>query len=341
MMGRVASSPLLGPGVATVLVTLLVMATTDRFLLPGNLNNLALQVSIVALVAIGATMVIIIGSIDLSPGSAIALLTMLLAEMVKFWGLGFWPAVGLTVLLGGVLGALNGFLTAYLRIPGFISTLAGYSAYRGMAFMFNSGSPVFDVSPLLESLFYGSIAGVPWPLVYIVVFFAAAHWLARYTRLGRSIYAVGGNAKAAHLSGINVARTQFAAFVIAGLMAGVGGVLMAARLNSGSPNYGAGLELQAIAAAVIGGASLAGGRGDVLATLLGALTITIVQNGLNLNAVPTSTQNVVIGFIIVLAVGIDMWRRELTGGLMKLWPSRASRPAAETKEESHDLPTRV
>ena len=178
--------------------------------------------------------------------------------------------------------------------------------------MFNKGSPVFDASTQLEPLFYGHLFGIPLPFFYIVVFFGAAHWLMRHMRLGRSIYAVGGNANAARLSGVNVKRTQLYAFVIAGFMSAVGAVLMAARLNSGSPNYGTGLELQAIAAAVIGGASLAGGRGDIRASLFGALTITIVQNGLNLNAVPTSTQNVVIGGIIVLAVGIDMWRDDLS-----------------------------
>ena len=138
---------------------------------------------------------------------------------------------------------------------------------------------------------------------------------------------------AARLSGINVRRTQLYAFVIAGFMAAVGAVLMAARLNSGSPNYGVGLELQAIAAAVIGGASLAGGRGDVLATLFGALTITIVQNGLNLNAVPTSTQNIVIGAIIVLAVGIDMWRGELGRLLAPRRQAEPARPPAATEGE--------
>ena len=129
---------------------------------------------------------------------------------------------------------------------------------------------------------------------------------------GRSIYAVGGNANAARLSGIDVRRTQLLAFAIAGVCAALGAILMAARLNSGSPNYGVGLELSAIAAAVIGGASLAGGRGNILNSVIGAMTIVVVQNGLNLNAVPTSVQNVVTGAIIVLAVGIDMWRAEIT-----------------------------
>jgi ribose transport system permease protein len=309
---RALSSELLGPIAATVLVALLVALLTPRFLDAQNLQNLALQVSIVAIVAIGSTIVIIAGGIDLSPGSMIALLTMVFAVSVKLTGVPFVLGILLTLALGAALGAINGLLTAYARIPSFITTLAALSAYRGVAFSFNNGSPVFQVHPWLEPIFYGAVYGVPLPLIYVVVLFAAAWYLMRKTTLGRSLHAVGGNAKAAHLSGIDVARTQFLAFTLAGFLTAIGAILMAARLNSGSPNYGAGLELQAIAAAVIGGASLAGGRGHVVATLFGALTITIVQNGLNLNAVPTSLQSIVIGAIILLAVGLDMWRPELT-----------------------------
>jgi ribose transport system permease protein len=311
MKGGKLAQELIGPIVATTIVAALVALTTPRFLDPGNLGNLALQVSITALVAIGSTIVIFAGGIDLSPGSAIALLTMVFAVMVKMAGVPFPLGILATLLLGCALGAVNGAVTAYARIPSFITTLAALSAFKGLAFTLNNGSPVFQVSPLLEGLFYGRLLGVPLPLAYVVLFFAAASYLMRHTRLGRSIYAVGGNPRAAHLSGIDVRRTQFLTFTIAGFMTAVGAILMAARLNSGSPNYGAGLELQAIAAAVIGGASLAGGRGHVVATLFGALTITIVQNGLNLNAVPTSLQSIVIGAIILVAVGIDMWRPEL------------------------------
>jgi ribose transport system permease protein len=311
MKGGKLAQELIGPIVATTIVAALVALTTPRFLDPGNLGNLALQVSITALVAIGSTIVIFAGGIDLSPGSAIALLTMVFAVMVKMAGVPFPLGILATLLLGCALGAINGAVTAYARIPSFITTLAALSAFKGLAFTLNNGSPVFQVSPLLEGLFYGRLLGVPLPLAYVVLFFAAASYLMRHTRLGRSIYAVGGNPRAAHLSGIDVRRTQFLTFTIAGFMTAVGAILMAARLNSGSPNYGAGLELQAIAAAVIGGASLAGGRGHVVATLFGALTITIVQNGLNLNAVPTSLQSIVIGAIILVAVGIDMWRPEL------------------------------
>jgi len=309
-----------GPLAAMVLVALLVAATTRNFLEPGNLSNLVLQVSIVAVIAVGSTIVILAGGIDLSPGSAIALITMVFALSVKVWAVPLPLAVLLVLALGTALGALNGLLTAYLRIPSFITTLAALSAFRGVAFMFNNGSPVFQVSPYLEAIFYGTILGVPLPLFYVAVLYAGAYGFLRYTPLGRSIYAVGGNPNAARLSGIDVRRTQLYAFMIAGFAAALGAVLMAARLNSGSPNYGVGLELSAIAAAVIGGASLAGGRGNVLNTVIGAMTIVIVQNGLNLNAVPTSAQNVIVGAIILLAVGVDMWRGEITRLLARAVP---------------------
>ncbi|MCY3984586.1 MAG: ABC transporter permease [Roseovarius sp.] len=315
-MNSIARSPILAPLAALLLVAAIAAFTTPRFLDAGNLSNLALQVSIISIVAIGSTFVILTGGIDLSPGSAIALMTMVFAVSIKFWGLPLPVAIAMTIVLGGFLGALLGVTSAYLRIPAFISTLAALSAFRGVAFMFNNGSPVFSVHPSLEYIFYGKLGGLPLPLFYLVALYGIAWYTLKYTAFGRSVYAVGGNPAAAKLSGLNVKRTQFFAFVIAGATAGIATILMAARLNSGSPNYGVGLELSAIAAAVIGGASLAGGRGNIINTFIGALTIVIVQNGLNLNAVPTSIQTVVIGAIIVLAVGIDMWRNEL-GAIMK------------------------
>jgi ribose transport system permease protein len=315
------------PFLAMLLVALLVAGTTANFLDRGNLSNLILQVSIVAIIAIGSTMVIFTGGIDLSPGSMIALMTVVFASSIKLWGVPFPLAILFVLLIGIGLGLLNGVLTAYVRIPSFIVTLAGLSMFRGLAFMFNNGSPVFQVSPLLEPIFYGTLVGVPLPLFYLIALYAIAFWFLRWTAVGRSIYAVGGNPNAARLSGIDVRRIQLIAFTLAGLTAAMGAILMAARLNSGSPNYGVGLELSAIAAAVIGGASLAGGRGNILNTVIGAMTIVIVQNGLNLNAVPTSAQNVITGAIILLAVGIDMWRSEVGRLAARMLPSRSSRSA--------------
>jgi ribose transport system permease protein len=222
------------------------------------------------------------------------------------------------VFLGAAIGAVNGFVSSYLRIPSFITTLAGLIGFRGAALLFNNGSPIFSVSPELGPLFYGKCLGIPLPLFYIVLLFGGAALFAKYAKLGREIYAVGGNPSAARLSGINVELVQTLSFTIAGCMTAIGAALLAARLNSGSPNYGVTLELQAIAAAVVGGASLSGGRGNVLASLFGGLTIVVVQNALNLNAVPTSIQDITLGLIILLAVGIDRWRNEISSLVVRL-----------------------
>lgn len=310
---RGTGSSIIGPLVAVILVTILVSLTSNRFLTVANIRNITLQVSIVSLITIGSTLVIIAGGIDLSSGSSIALLTMVLATFARTLGFGLGISIVVTVILGAVLGLWNGVLTAYLRIPSFITTVASMTIFRGLAFMFNNGSPVFSVSEHLSGVFYGSLWGIPVVIFYIVFFYIAGHTLMRYTELGRKMYAVGGNPDAARYSGIDVRRIVTMSFVIAGVMSAMGAVLMTARLNSGSPNYGVGMELAAIAAAVIGGASLEGGRGNVVSSLLGALTITIVQNGLNLNAVPTSLQSVITGFIILLAVFIDMWKDDISG----------------------------
>lgn len=310
---------LLGPLAALALITLAVALLSDRFLDGGNLANLTLQASIVALIAIGATIVIFTGGIDLSSGSMVALLTMILAVLIRDAGMPFHLSLLIVLAIGMLIGALNGVISAYLRIPSFITTLAGLIAFRGMALLFNRGSPIFSLDPRLEPLFYGTFLGIPLPLYYLVICYGLASVFMSRTRTGREILAVGGNASAARLSGIRVERVQTIAFSIAGLMTAIGSILMAARLNSGSPNYGQTMELQAIAAAVVGGASLAGGRGNVVATLIGSFIIVVVQNGLNLNAVPSSIQNIILGAIILLAVGVDMWRAELgsrLGGLI-------------------------
>ena len=319
MSQRLLSSSVVGPFAALILVVIVVSLTTDRFLLPQNLSNVTLQVSIVALAAIGATLVILAGGIDLSPGSVLALSSCTLAILVKNWG---WPvelAIPATLLLGALLGLCNGVLSAYLRIPAFVVTLATLTIYRGLAFLITGGTPIFSISPKLRPIFYGSFLGVPLPLYYVLVAFVLAALFLRYTVPGRAIYAVGGNESAARFTGIKVNRTRLLTFVIAGLTAAAAGVLTTARLDSGSPNYGVGLELQAIAAAVIGGASLAGGSGNIIATLFGALIVAVVQNGLNLNAVPASWQQITLGTIILMAVGLDMWRKDLGDALRRLF----------------------
>ncbi|WP_299792976.1 ABC transporter permease [uncultured Marivita sp.] len=333
-MKRIFDTQLIGPFAAMVIVALIVALTTERFLNPGNLSNLFLQVSIVALIAIGSTIVIFAAGIDLSSGSMVALLTMILAQMLKFLGIPLVLAVPLILLVGGLLGLFIGLITAYGRIPSFITTLAALIAFRGLALTFNNGSPIFSLDPALEPIFYGKVIGIPMPFFYLLFFYALAAFTMNFTKLGREIYAVGGNPSAAVLTGINVRKVQTTTFVIAGFMTAVGAILMSARLNSGSPNYGQTLELQAIAAAVVGGASLAGGRGNILATLMGAMTIVIVQNGLNLNAAPSSVQNIVLGLIILMAVGIDMWRAEVSTLMRNMFGRSSAKSSTKIKKEA-------
>jgi ribose transport system permease protein len=301
-----------GPLVALMLIAMVVGVTTPSFLASENFRNIALQVAVLSIVALGATVVILTGGIDLSPGSMIAYLSMILAVMIKLHAASLWIAIPAVILLGGFLGLVNGILVSYLKIPAFIVTLAGLSAFKGIALTVGGGTPIFSLSPDLGLVFYGELFGIPLPFYYVVALYAFATLLLNHTKFGREIYAIGGNESAARLSGIQVSRVRFIAYVIAGACAGIGAVLLAARLNSGSPNYGTLIELQAIAGAVVGGASLAGGRGHVLNTLIGVLIIVVVQNGLNLNAVSTSVQSITIGLIILLAVGVDIWRERIS-----------------------------
>ena len=324
-LSRILQSDYVGPLGALLIISAFIALTTPNFLDLQNFRNISLQVAVLSIVAIGSTVVILAGGIDLSPGSMIAVLTMVLAVLVKLQGVNLWLAIPLTLVAGGLLGAFNGALVAYLRIPAFIVTLATLAGYKGLALTIGPGAPVFQLSEELRQVFYGTtpLLGLPLPFVYVVVLYAFFVILLEHMKLGREIYAIGGNDSAAKLSGTNVSRVRFLTFVIAGAVTAVGAILLAARLNSGSPNYGDGVELQAIAAAVVGGTSLYGGRGRIVNTLIGALIIIVVQNGLNLNAVSTSMQNLTIGAIIVIAVGLDVWGRSI-----REWIRRPSRRAA-------------
>lgn len=340
-LSKTFRSSLIGPLAALAIVFLIFSITTDRFLEVQNLINVSLQVSTVAIVAIGATLVILAGGIDLSPGSMVALVTCALAILVKEQGLSLPVGILLVLGLGVVLGSINGVLSSYGRIPSFVVTLATMSVYRGLAFYITDGSPIFTISPGLEPLFYGDLFGIPLPFLYVIALYAVAYIFLRNTRTGRAIYAVGGNETAARFSGIQVNRTRMLTFVVAGVTAAIAGVLMTARLDSGSPNYGVGLELQAIAATVIGGASLYGGYGNILGTLIGALIVAVVQNGLNLNAVPAAWQQITLGIILATAVFADMWRHEIGRALGRFFSRfRGQEPGAadESPTRQHDIP---
>lgn len=327
---KILRSTIAGPIIALVLICVLVALITPRFMHPQNLSNVTLQVSLVAIVAIGATMVILTGGIDLSPGATVALVCCSLAYLVRKMGVPLPVGIVLMLIMGVVLGFINGFLSSYGKIPSFIVTLATMNIFRGMAFAITGGITIFSVSPQLEPIFYGRFLGIPLPFYYVVILYGAAAIFLRNTIPGRSIYAIGGNESAARLSGINVNRTRLLAFVIAGLTAAIAGILETAWLDSGSAAYGSELALGSIAAAVIGGASLVGGFANILSSLVGALTVAVVQNGLNLHAVQMAWQDMTLGLVIVLAVGVDMWKNNFGEAMGRLFKTKRGRTGDET-----------
>lgn len=293
---------------ATIAVFIIGSVTTERFFSVGNFSNLILQLSVISILSMAAGLVILTGEIDLSPGAAVSLLSMILATGIMRGDLPIALAIGL-VLLGGVaLGLFNGFLVTALRVPSFVATLGTLGIFSGVSLLFNGGSPITGLPEDFQNVFYSRLWGFPFPLFVMVVIIVVLRYFLIRTVSGRSVYAVGGNKVAATLSGLNPNRTKLLAFAIAGGLVGIAAVMFSARLATGSPNLGNGLELAAIAGAVVGGISLSGGRGHVLGALFGATTIVIVQNILNLNAVAATWQSIVQGLIIIAAVSIDSWR---------------------------------
>lgn len=328
-MKRVFKSQLAGPLIAFLVIFIVATITTPRFFDFNNFSNQILQVAIISIMAIGSTLVIVTGGIDISPGAAMALQTMLIAVFIKDLKMSVPATLALILLIGLVMGVYNGVLVAYLRIPAFIATLASQNIFRGLSFMLNNGAPLQSLSGELEPIFYTKLLGkLPIVLFYILILYIIAYQFMKYAQVGRNIYAIGGNENAARLSGINVKHITVITFAIAGILTAAASFLMSCRLNSGSQNYGSGLEMSAIGAAVIGGASLSGGKGNVAATFIGAMTIVIVQNVLNLNSIPTAVQSIVTGAIIMIAVFIDMWK----GDVGRLFSRKFSKqPAPEGK----------
>jgi ribose/xylose/arabinose/galactoside ABC-type transport system permease subunit len=308
-----------GIGLALVLmVIVLTIIRPEYFPTLGNLTNVARQTSVNALLALGEFMVILTAGIDLSVGSILALSMVSLAIMTHT---GVNPVIALsaTLLIGVFCGALNGWGLTKLHLPHpFITTLAMQYIARGATNLISNGVPVSGLPPSVR--FFGSsdilIAQtaterivVPVSMLVVIVCYALAWLFLIRTRTGRHIYAVGGHPQAARYSGINVDRTLNLVYILCGLLAAAAGILMAGRTNSGYPNAGLGGELDAIAAVIIGGASFFGGRGTVLGTLIGALIMGLLRNGLNLMDVSAFWQQVVIGVVIALAVWVDVLRQ--------------------------------
>lgn len=288
----------------------------STFLSSNNLRNVADQIAVIAIIAVGMTMVIISAGIDLSVGSLVALSAVVVAWLIRYWG-GAGASSGamlgaclLAILICGAVGAFSGLMITGFRIPPFIASLAMMQVTSGIAFIIAQGQSIYDISPSFTWLGRGqNLLTIPNSVVLMALVYAGAHVFMTRTALGRRIYAVGGNAEASRLSGVSTKRTLIFVYLASGLMAGIGGVLTASQLKAGAPTYGTMYELYVIAAVVVGGTSLTGGEGRILGTLVGAFIIAVIQNGMNLVGVESYKQKVVLGAVILLAVMLDMLKK--------------------------------
>jgi ribose transport system permease protein len=287
-----------------VVLSAVLWAMTPYFLTVSNLLNIAQQTSINAIVAVGMTFVIISGGIDLSVGSIVALSGVVLGTLLQ-GGQPLPIAVAAAVAAGVACGLVNGALVSVGGLPPFIATLGMMSVARGAALVFTEGRPVSGFDEGFRSLATGSVGFIPAPVVVMIVVYAIAHLVLTRTTFGRYVYAIGGNEEATRLSGVAVRFHKTIIYGVAGLMSAVAAIVLTARLNSAQPIAGMMYELDAIAATVIGGTSLMGGEGTLAGTLVGALIMGVLRNGLNLLGVSSFLQQIVIGAVIVGAVLVD------------------------------------
>jgi ribose/xylose/arabinose/galactoside ABC-type transport system permease subunit len=301
-------------GILLLFIVVLTILTGGTFANPDNLINVVRQVAAIGVIAIGMTFVIITLGIDLSVGSILALSAVVATSLAQrpsatmmYSGLDL-PII-LAVLgglaVGGALGLTNGVLIAKFRIAPFIATLGMMTTARGLALIYSDGRPVSGLEKPYNNIGQGDVAGIPIPIILFLFVAVAAHMILNYTRFGRYVYAIGGNEQAARVSGIRITRITIGIYTLSGVLAGLAGIILSARIGSGNPQLGTGIELDAITAAVIGGTSFKGGIGTVWGTAIGALIIGIINNGLDLLDVSPFMQMVVKGVIIVLAIILD------------------------------------
>ncbi|WP_142826961.1 ABC transporter permease subunit [Planococcus soli] len=296
----------IAPFIGLILIIVIITILNPGFLSVSNLMNVLRQVSINALIAFGMTFVILTGGIDLSVGATLALTGAVTAGMMAS-GIDPIFAMLLGLLLGAILGAINGIIIAKGKVAPFIATLATMTIYRGLTLVYTDGRPISGLGDSLtfQMLGKGYFLGIPIPVVTMIASFGILYFILKKTTFGRRVYAIGGNEEASILSGINADRIKIYVYSLLGLLAALASLILTSRLNSAQPTAGEMFELDAIAAVVLGGTSLTGGRGWIVGTLIGALIIGVLNNGLNLIGVPSFFQQVVKGAVILLAVLLD------------------------------------
>lgn len=296
--------------IALIALMVIIMLINPSFMTANNLLNLLLQVTANGFIAFGMTFVILTSGIDLSVGSILALSSAVSAGLIS-QGFPVPIAIVIALILGGIFGMLNGVLIAYGKMAPFIVTLATMTIFRGATLVYSDGNPITkglgDVF-LFQFIGQGYVLGIPFPVILMFVVFLALYVLLHKTAFGKSVYALGGNEKAAYISGVKLNKVKILIYTISGIMASISGLIVSSRLSSAQPQAGSSYEMDAIAAVVLGGTSLSGGKGRLFGTLIGALIIGVLNNGLNIIGVSAFWQQVVKGIVIILAVLLDSFK---------------------------------
>lgn len=324
-----------------LLVVLVMSFISVSFRSPGNLTVLLENGVVVAFLALGQTFVLLTGGIDLSVGSNIAL-TGMLAALTMAAGLPWWVAVIVAILVGIAVGLFNGVVVHYVGLPPFIVTFATFGITASIPKILTNAQSVNVADPMFAVIGRGSLAGIPTPVILLVIALLIFMFILHRTPYGVHLYAVGGNKETSRLAGINIARVTISAYVVSGICAAFGGVITMSRLMVGYPSAGSGNEqFYSIASAVVGGVSLFGGAGTVLGAFIGAILIATVSNGMNVLGVPSFWQPLVIGVIILLGVGLDGYRRTAAAKATGLRRVRATRDADAAPPTDSSPPTPV
>ncbi|EOU1701899.1 TPA: ribose ABC transporter permease [Clostridium perfringens] len=295
--------------IGLVLLCIVITIVTPNFLSVSNITNVFTQVSVNAIIAIGMTFVILTGGIDLSVGSTLAISGAVGASIVKSTG-NVFLAIIVAAVIGIAVGLINGLLVSKGKLQAFIVTLATMTIFRGATLVFTDGTPISKLPEAFVKIGNGKLGFMPIPVIITIIIAIIAVYALSQTRFGRYLYALGGNEDASRLSVINTDKIKTLVYVVSGFASAIAGVIITSRIGSASPNAGTGFELDAIAAVVIGGTSLAGGEGTITGTLIGALIIGVLNNGLNLMNVSPFYQSIVKGLVILIAVLLDKKSRK-------------------------------
>lgn len=277
----------------------------SRFIAPSNLITIVRQVSMYGIASIGMTFVILIAGIDLATGSIITLVNIVCAWLMVRLGINMWVAILISLALATLIGTLNGFMVSTVKIPALIATFASQTVFEGISYLISGGTPVYGFDERFKVIGQGYVGSIPIPVIIMIACFAVGSFILNKTYFGRYFYAVGGNEEAARLSGIRVGRIKYLIYSLSGFFAGLAGIVMLSRTNSGQPTAGKGYEFDVITCVVLGGVSVSGGYGKFSNVIAGVLIIGVLTNGMVLMNVSSYVQMVVKGVILALAVGFD------------------------------------